>query len=102
MTVFDQIYNKIDSERGFILHCDCGAHGVEFIWFEDEDDGKLIFKFSLDTRAWYERLWIGIKYIFGFKNKYGEFCEVLITIEEIPLIIERFEQAHLDLTKNEK
>lgn len=60
------------------FECGCGAdeHTLRFtldLNDEEESEGKALYTsiFLNDYRRWYQRLWIGIKYIFGYKCKYG-------------------------------
>lgn len=45
----------------------------------DEKEGPMIFiNIYLKNMSWYKRLWYGIKYIFGYKCKYGAFDEFIM------------------------
>ena len=61
---------------------DCACHSDEHILLfskNDEEDYKCVYlSYHLQNDYWYKRIWKGIKYIFGFKSKYGNFGEVII------------------------
>lgn len=72
-----------------ILVCDCSSveHQLVFMWFpndEDNIDGDYptvyvsahLFAFQ---NSFARRLWRGIKYILGYKCKYGQWDEVCLS-----------------------
>lgn len=48
-----------------------------FTWFEDQDDRMLYASVHLVPLRIWKRLWYAIKYIFGYKSKYGAFEEFI-------------------------
>jgi hypothetical protein len=51
--------------------------------YDPEDEYREIFiHYFLEDQRFLRRLWAGIKYIFGFKTKYGHFGEVMIAERE--------------------
>jgi hypothetical protein len=56
------------------LECSCGSdeHTLRFILSMDEDEPEIYTTVHLGSypRGW-KRVWIGIRYIFGYKSKYG-------------------------------
>ena len=74
---------KEDNKRGVIL-CSCSdsEHQIIYSTFEDGFNGKLhrevfLHIFLTDT-VWYKRIWKGLKYIFGYKCRYGHFTEIVV------------------------
>jgi len=62
-----------------ILICECHSleHQVSF-WYE-QDDGTLYVETHLVThRNFFKRLWVGLKYAFGYKSRFGEWDEILL------------------------
>ena len=61
------------------FECDCGSveHTLRFVI--DKEDNELHTEIFLDAPYhWWVRVWIGIKYIFGYKCRYGHWdCWVL-------------------------
>ena len=49
--------------------------------FEDDEDlGRMVYvEIHLMPLRWYERLWQGLKYIFGYKCCYGDFEEMILS-----------------------
>ncbi len=56
---------------------ECGCHSSEdilkFDLCKEEDHKEIYLSVFLDNGPWWERLWLGLKYIFGYKCKYGHF-----------------------------
>ena len=74
--------NSIGMEEELFV-CDCGDPGHQFIvsWYPDDEDWNdlLYFQVHLNQRySFWKRLWIGIKYVFGYKCRFGAFDEILI------------------------
>jgi hypothetical protein len=58
-----------------LITCNCGdlEHAVEFSYFPQEEWPELLFQFHLTTRRnVFERLWAAIRYVFGYRCRYGE------------------------------
>jgi len=61
------------------ITCECSSmeHTIRFSYFKDEPD-LLYVEFHLNqTDRWYKRIWKAVKYIFGYRSKYGEFGEAI-------------------------
>ena len=66
------------------MECKCMSpeHLVRF--HLDTVDGDLCLDFHLDTYLpWYKRAWRGLKYLFGYKSKYGDFDELLFKEDDL-------------------
>lgn len=62
-----------------IFNCECYSPEHTFNLFFDKEKGDLYLEVFLSTRKpWYERIWPAIKYIFGYRQKYGHFDECII------------------------
>jgi hypothetical protein len=62
-----------------ILICECHSleHQVSF-WYE-QDEGTLYVETHLVThKNFFKRLWVGLKYAFGYKSRFGEWDEILL------------------------
>lgn len=62
-----------------IIHCDCGSNEHQYLFGYDAEYGE----FFLDTHlvTWhnvFHRIWIAIKYVFGYKSKYGNWDEIIV------------------------
>ena len=65
------------------LECCCNSmeHILRLSYFADEPD-YIYIEFYLNQYPWYKRVWIAIKYIFGYRSKFGEFGEFIFTSEK--------------------
>jgi len=56
------------------FECECGAdeHTLRFVLDKGPEDPCVYTSiFLYQYRPWWKRIWVGIKYIFGYKSKYG-------------------------------
>lgn len=87
------------NRRIYNLRCDCHfiEHQGTFDYWADDPDFVYV-SFSLtDNYKWYQRLWLGIKYIFGYRSEYGHFAEVVMnreSVEELRDYLDSFVQAN--------
>ena len=68
-------------QRTFVL-CDCGCDEHQMIIHKDDSDNykEVIISMHLTTyRNIFKRIWVAIKYIFGYKSKYGHWDSLIIT-----------------------
>lgn len=61
----------------------CQCHNVEhqMIIYYDEEDNFAYVQYHLSPLSFFERLVHGIKYIFGYRSKYGDFDEIIVGSE---------------------
>ena len=65
-----------------IIICECSSaeHQMVLRFEDDEDLGRMVYvEIHLMPLRWYERLWQGLKYIFGYKCCYGDFEEMILS-----------------------
>lgn len=72
-----------DDERNILFLCSCGDVADQILmnyWTDYENDSYpcVYASFHLNTLPFFKRLWLGIKYIFGYRSKYGDFGEVIL------------------------
>lgn len=78
---------EVQTHHDIILKCDCSSpeHTV-FVemhrWTSDPEPTFYIFT-SLSDMRFFKRLWLGIKYIFGYKCRYGQYQETVVFLEEM-------------------
>lgn len=60
----------------FICTCDSVEHQLVITYFED-DNFEVYCSFHLAPLPFWRRLWHGIKYIFGYRCRYGDFEEFI-------------------------
>lgn len=72
-------------ENKELLICKCYSpeHQVLFRWFDDDEEVYMEVLLNPEYK-WWKRVWIAIKYIFGYKCKYGMFDEVILNKEDVP------------------
>jgi hypothetical protein len=79
---------KLKSIVEEVIVCKCGntEHQIIFTYFKDEPDVYMSIHLIPESNI-FKRIWNGIKYIFGYKCKYGHFDEVIISTKDIPKLI---------------
>lgn len=84
-----------DPERQtFICKCESLEHQVSF--WQDEYDGTLYCEPHLTTyNNFFKRLWIGLKYAFGYKCKYGNWDSMLFKEEDLEKLRKYLNDNHL-------
>lgn len=81
--------------KKFNLTCACyhPEHTIRLMYDTDDIEYPMYVEYCLcDNHRWYKRLWKGIKYIFGFRSKYGHFGELLIHSDEAKVLIKFLEE----------
>ncbi len=88
-----------DVEKPHYYECACHAdeHLLKFQYFQDDEYPELFVTVFLDELPWYSRIIRGIKYIFGYKSKYGHFYSWTINNEDINRMIEMLETYKMGL-----
>lgn len=66
---------KIEHEL-FICQCNNTEHQLIFSYFPDDHDVFVSVHLTPELNIW-KRIWIAIKYIFGYKCCYGHFDEFI-------------------------
>lgn len=71
-------------DREVIVVCNCGTleHVFRFCKFNDSPEVYLTVHLP-DNRPWYKRVWLAVKFIFGYKSPYGECAEIVLMSDEI-------------------
>lgn len=64
----------------FICECHNLEHQVSF-WYDEDDDSLYVEPHLVTHRNFFKRLYVGIKYTFGYKSRYGEFDEIVLSPE---------------------
>jgi len=79
----------------FVCDCSDTAHQLVFQFWDFGKDGEELWRPAKENanltvcvylnqfHGFWARLWIGIKYIFGYRSKYGEFDVVNIRHEDV-------------------
>lgn len=70
-----------------LLVCSCGdiEHQLVFSYFPDDVDKLVYVSVYLNPdQGIFKRIWSAIKYIFGYRSKYGHFDEFILDSESVP------------------
>lgn len=71
-----------------ILICDCKSIEHQIVIEYDESCNLVFFYVHLNKRSFYLRLKYGLKYIFGYKSRYGHFDEFIFNPDHAKTFIE--------------
>lgn len=75
-------------EQNELILCKCGSseHQIIFKWFDDDIiDGQVYMDVLINPEyKWWKRVIRAIKYIFGYRSKYGMFDEIILDKKDIP------------------
>jgi len=69
-----------------VIVCEC--HTPEHHILFEYEDGQVCIQVHLNNLSFWERL----KYLFGFKTKYGEYDTILLKKEDVEKILKAFEE----------
>jgi hypothetical protein len=73
-----------DPETHYVT-CTCHSvdHTIEFVANDDSEDDDLMYvAVQLHRHPWWRRLWVGIRYILGYRSVYGHWdCTSLGELE---------------------
>lgn len=61
-----------------LIVCDCYSPDHQLIIRYDKEDDEAYIHYHLVNRSFWSRVKYGIKYIFGYKSRYGAFDEVVL------------------------
>ena len=74
--------SKLPERETFVCKCHSLEHQIVF-WYDDEDDHELYAEPFLSTdRNFFQRLWYGLKYTFGYKSVYGAWDSMIFKDED--------------------
>lgn len=78
------LVNKLANmeQEFFICQCNSPEHQLIFTYFSDEIGGDVYVLVHLKPDSLWERIKNAIKYIFGYKSKYGDFDEFIFKKED--------------------
>jgi hypothetical protein len=62
----------LDGTHYFECRCGSSEHTLRFTLDKDPEDPSIYADVYLNQyRTWWKRFWVGVKYIFGYRCKYG-------------------------------
>lgn len=68
-------------EDKIYIECSCGSP-EHLLKFERDEDYVYVFVL-LTTDGFFKRVWVALKYIFGYKCRYGHFDEILLSKDSV-------------------
>tara|TARA_Y100000294_G_scaffold157561_1_gene159240 strand:+ start:130 stop:432 length:303 start_codon:yes stop_codon:yes gene_type:complete len=80
---------KLNGVYHYVHHviCECSdhSHTVRLTHFEPQDDwdSEIYISSHLSTEPnIFKRIWYGIRYVFGYRSRHGEFGETVMKVEQ--------------------
>ncbi len=72
----------LDGSHFFECTCSSEEHTLRFVI--DNEDGEMYTSVFLNQyRSWWKTVWVGIKYIFGYKCIYGHWDCTIFSTEDV-------------------
>lgn len=71
-----------------ILVCDCSSIEHQLVFNYDKDDNTCYVSIHLNKLGFWKRLIHGIRYIFGYECKYGDFEEIILNEQHAEYLAE--------------
>jgi hypothetical protein len=100
-TIPDPIPQDAVSNEAFFCDCFSDEHVVRLVYCPDDHPvyRDLYLSVFLAERGFWKRLWSGIKYILGYKCKYGHWDEFIVPRRELGRIIDILQRAKADMDR---
>lgn len=76
------------NESAQIFVCDCSSREHQIVFEYDFDDNLIYAHIHLTQYGFWKRLKMGIKYIFGYKCRYGHWDEFIWRVEHADKLAE--------------
>ena len=75
------------------FECKCYSPEHRLTFFYNIDDGLMASIFLNEYRRWYQRIWVAIKFVFGYKCRYGHWDTFMMKEEDYDGFIQLIEIA---------
>lgn len=73
-----------EQQETLICQCNSVEHQISFNWIEDKElEGEVYMEIHLAKLSFWDRLKHGVKYIFGYRCRYGDFDEVILKKNDV-------------------
>jgi len=70
------------------FRCDCASTEHQFVIDYWDGDDELIVSVHLNPlEPWYKRVWMAVRYVFGYTSCYGSFQEVILQRDQVDRLI---------------
>lgn len=84
---------KFENLKNEYYECACGSLEHLLVAVLDKEDNELHFEFHLcQYRNFFKRIWVAIKYIFGYKSRFGCFDTFILRNEDAERLIAMLEK----------
>jgi len=105
MSIFKKIRKdpKWQDEKSYIVQCTCGEleHIIGFSWRpkkNEKDYEQMYIRYHLNYNwQWYKRLWQAIKHVIGYKSRYGDCGEIVMSKEDVEHLIAALQEADKEI-----
>lgn len=84
---------KYDTYEIFVCDCSDASHNIIFqLWEWGDEHPELSVHVNLgDYPSFWRRVWLAVRYIFGYKSKYGQYDVMTIRVEDLPRMMSLLE-----------
>jgi len=75
-----------NDECGLIVQCAChlNEHQIHLLyWANDKEDPELYISPHLYPFSFWTRLWLGIKYVLGYRSTYGDYAGLVLFKKDV-------------------
>jgi len=96
---------KTNNKETLILICACHSfeHQIIFSVLEEDTPEMSVNTHLITHKNVFKRIWVAIRYVFGYKSRYGEWDEFIFKLENIEdlktYLINKKKKTPIDLTK---
>lgn len=77
----------MENNKREILVCECHSLDHQFAIWYDDDSKELYIEPHLASKPWWKRIQYSIKYILGYKSRFGSFDEIIINPDDADKLI---------------
>lgn len=86
-----------------VIFCECQSPEHQIIFFYDKEDDVIYMETHLsNSKSIWKRIISGIKYIFGYKSKFGNFDSLVLgfkQIKELDDVVNSYYNNHPEYSK---
>lgn len=81
-------------QEKIVIDCACGSSNHMIVGEYDSEVNCVYLSIHLQNYPIHARIWQAIKYIFGYKSKYGDFDEIVIDNEGKKNVVRLMDQIN--------
>lgn len=68
----------METPEYFECRCSTPEHTLRFWFDDDKEDPSVYVSVFLANAPWHKRIWAALKYVMGYKCRYGHFDEFIL------------------------